>query len=91
MVVVVYDISDDRRRLRLSNLLEGYGRRVQYSVFECFLSTTALKQMYAAAKAVTDPNLGDNVRFYPISKDRLGKVLTIGSDPPQAPPTVYII
>ena len=28
LVIVVYDIADDRRRVHLSNLLEGYGRGV---------------------------------------------------------------
>jgi CRISPR-associated protein Cas2 len=34
LVVVVYDIADDKRRLKLANFLEGYGRRVQESAFE---------------------------------------------------------
>ncbi|HHP7244558.1 MAG TPA: CRISPR-associated endonuclease Cas2, partial [Elainellaceae cyanobacterium] len=37
LVLVVYDIANNRRRQKLSKLLEGYGRRVQESVFECFL------------------------------------------------------
>jgi CRISPR-associated protein Cas2 len=37
LVLVVYDIADDRRRLKLANFLEGHGRRVQESVFECFI------------------------------------------------------
>lgn len=31
--VIVYDISDDRRRNKVSNLLVSYGLRVQESVF----------------------------------------------------------
>lgn len=38
LVVVVYDIPDNKRRKKLADFLEGYGRRVQYSVFECFIS-----------------------------------------------------
>jgi len=36
LVLVVYDIPNNKRRLKLSNFLEGHGRRVQDSVFECF-------------------------------------------------------
>ena len=36
--VVVYDIPNDKRRKKVSDLLEGYGQRVQYSVFECTLT-----------------------------------------------------
>lgn len=35
--VVAYDISDDKRRLRLHRLLRGFGEPVQKSVFVCQL------------------------------------------------------
>ena len=38
LYVVTYDIPSNKRRKKVSDLLEGYGRRVQYSVFECLLS-----------------------------------------------------
>ena len=31
--VIAYDIPNDRRRQKIADLLEGYGKRVQYSVF----------------------------------------------------------
>ena len=34
-VVVAYDISDDKRRNKVCEILEHYGTRVNYSVFEC--------------------------------------------------------
>lgn len=91
LVVVVYDIPDDRRRLKLSNLLEGYGRRVQYSVFECFLKAKEMRQLYQAVGKLVKPDQGDNVRFYWITKEAMSKVLTIGSPPPEEPPDLYII
>ncbi|WP_208029806.1 CRISPR-associated endonuclease Cas2 [Rhabdothermincola sediminis] len=36
--LVAYDITDDGRRTRVFNTLNGYGRRMQYSVFVCDLS-----------------------------------------------------
>jgi len=41
LVLVTYDISDNKRRTKLATFLEGYGRRVQKSVFECFLTQAA--------------------------------------------------
>src|SRR6266511_1773180 len=38
LYVISYDISVDRRRARVAKLLEGFGQRVQYSVFECDLT-----------------------------------------------------
>jgi len=46
LVVVVYDIPDDKRRTKLSKFLEGYGRRTQFSVFECFLSLEEMRELY---------------------------------------------
>lgn len=90
LVVVVYDIADDKRRDRLATFLEGQGRRVQESVFECFLSLQEMKILHAQVqRRVKLPE--DNVRFYWVPADALPRSLTIGSDPPKPPPQVYII
>ena len=34
-LLVAYDIADDRRLKKVAKLMEGYGERVQRSVFEC--------------------------------------------------------
>jgi CRISPR-associated protein Cas2 len=90
LVLIVYDIPDDRRRLKLSNFLEGYGRRVQYSVFECFLSLDEMRQLHQRVKRWVKAN-EDNIRFYWISEEAVSRVLTIGSSPPEEPPAAYII
>ena len=36
-MVVIYDISDSKRRSRIAKTLNGYGKRVQKSAFECIL------------------------------------------------------
>jgi CRISPR-associated protein Cas2 len=90
LVVVVYDIPDDERRSKLSIFLEGYGRRVQYSVFECFLSLDEMRQLYYQVRWRVKPP-EDNVRFYWISEEAVSRVLTIGSPPPESPPSIYIV
>ncbi len=71
LVLVVYDIPDDKRRNKLATFLEGYGRRVQYSVFECFLSLAEMRQLHQKiARRVNEKE--DNVRLYWITKDTLG-------------------
>ena len=37
LVLVIYDVSDNKRRGRLVKFLEGYGVRVQKSAFECLI------------------------------------------------------
>lgn len=90
LVLVIYDIPDDDRRLKLSNFLEGYGRRVQKSCFECFLTLEEMEELYK--RIVKRVKRGeDNVRLYWIPSDALPRTRTIGSVPPEPPPTVYII
>jgi CRISPR-associated protein Cas2 len=45
--VIIYDISDDRERSRLSSILEGFGFRVQESAFECLLNRAARRELIA--------------------------------------------
>ncbi|MUG97252.1 CRISPR-associated endonuclease Cas2 [Scytonema sp. UIC 10036] len=90
LVLVVYDIPNDKKRTKLSNFLEGYGRRVQFSVFECFLSLEEMRQLYEQVKKLVKP-AEDNVRFYWISQEAVSRVLTIGGETPQPPPKYYVI
>ena len=61
--VIAYDISDDDRRTRLAHLLEGHGRRVQYSVFECQLGERELLRLRRDMLRVIDPST-DSIRIY---------------------------
>jgi len=90
LVLIVYDIPDDQRRHKLATFLEGHGRRVQLSVFECFISLPDMKRLHNQVKRQVKPT-EDNVRFYWIAADCLPKTLTIGSAPPQPPPQLYIV
>ncbi|NEP54890.1 MAG: CRISPR-associated endonuclease Cas2 [Moorea sp. SIO3C2] len=90
LVVVTYDIPDSKRRQRLSNFLEGYGRRVQRSVFECFLSLGEMRGLHGqlARRVVVGE---DDVRLYWINADAMPRTLTLGSRPPQLPPDAYVL
>jgi CRISPR-associated protein Cas2 len=90
LVLVVYDVPDNKRRTKLAKFLEGYGRRVQYSVFECFLSLAEMKALHDKVRRRIKED-EDNVRFYWIPKDAVPRTLTLGSTPPEEPPRVYII
>lgn len=90
LVVVVYDIPDDKRRNKLATFLEGYGRRVQYSVFECFLNRDGMLALYKKVQRRVKPE-EDNVRFYWLTAEAVNQSLAIGSEPPQEPPKFYII
>ncbi|HXG30718.1 MAG TPA: CRISPR-associated endonuclease Cas2 [Thermodesulfobacteriota bacterium] len=64
-LVAVYDIPDDRRRLKLFKTLEGYGIPVQFSVFECELSEEDFLIMKDKVERIIDKG-EDSVVYYEI-------------------------
>ncbi|WP_075063460.1 CRISPR-associated endonuclease Cas2 [Ornatilinea apprima] len=62
-ILVVYDISNDKRRTKLHNTLLNFGTPVQYSVFECLLTDKEKETMLKAVKRVIRPRK-DRLRFY---------------------------
>ena len=45
MIILSYDISDDKLRTRFSKFIQKYGRRLQYSVYEIKHSERVLKNI----------------------------------------------
>ena len=43
--VVCYDITEPKRWRRVYKLLHGYGRRLQYSIFRCWLSSREMERL----------------------------------------------
>jgi CRISPR-associated protein Cas2 len=53
LYIIAYDITDDDRRQKVADILLGWGRRIQYSVFECALNRTGLARVrIALAEAI---------------------------------------
>lgn len=77
LYLIVYDIPCNKRRKKIADLLEGYGTRVQYSVFECVLQKQQYKQL--CSRLHKKMNLEkDNIRIYPLSGHTLEQVKTWG-------------
>jgi len=70
--IVVYDISNDRRRTRLHKRLLDYGSPVQYSVFECLLNDKDLQKMKKMIRR-TIKEREDQVRIYHLCEACLKK------------------
>ncbi|MFV2194992.1 CRISPR-associated endonuclease Cas2 [Nocardiopsis sp. LOL_012] len=74
-----YDIADDDRCQRASELLAGYGPRVQYSVFEVTVpSPPAFEELRKALVEAIEPD-EDQVRVYPLRVPDLDKVMVLGN------------
>jgi CRISPR-associated protein Cas2 len=63
--VVSYDVADARTRRQLAEALEGLGRRIQHSVFECSLTVVEARFQLGRLAESLDPAT-DSLRAYPL-------------------------
>ncbi len=80
LTVFCYDVSDNRRRRRISKILEKSAIRVQYSVFETRMNegkTNAICQQIAVL--LQD---GDSLRVYVIGANGERRTRIFGDGPP---------
>jgi len=89
-IVVSYDITSDKRRNKIANILKDYGVRVQYSVFECILEKKKLKEMVERILKVYN-NMEDTVRIYHLCKTCNKAIKTYGIGTVTEDKEVYII
>ena len=81
--LICYDITDDRDRNRVARILERYGDRVQYSVFEVHLGRPEqlsciereLREILAESEGDADGE--SDVRFYRLTADALADSHTL--------------
>lgn len=71
-VVICYDIPSDRRRAKVAKILEGFGARVQKSVFECDLKLPHLQKLKQKLGRVLKDE--DGLRYYYLCGQCLPKV-----------------
>lgn len=88
--VISYDIKDDLRRNRLAKLLDDYGDRVQYSVFEAILEEDKWAEMVRRIKAAIDTS-EDSVRIYRLCAPCQARVLIIGAGEMLRKVDVYVV
>lgn len=90
LIVVSYDISDDRRRTRLAHTLKDFGERVQYSVFECRLDAAALEKLRRRVQMLIDVK-EDTVRIYRLCLECDRQVEIQGTGKVTEDPDVYLL
>ena len=64
MILISYDISDDKLRTRFSKYLEKYGHRIQYSVFEIDHSERLLNIIVSEIKNKYEKKFSQNDSVY---------------------------
>jgi CRISPR-associated protein Cas2 len=77
LFLVSYDIINDNRRTKLAKRLLDYGKRVQFSVFECNLARSKYVEM---KKEILDfvNEEEDSLRIYKLCQNCFNKIESIG-------------
>ena len=83
-ILVTYDVntltSDGRRRLRkVAKTCQGYGQRVQYSVFECSVNEVQKERLMKRLLETIDKS-EDSLRVYRLTGERDSFLESYGRD-----------
>lgn len=76
MMIAVYDIHSDDKRKIFSDTFENYGRRVNLSVFEIFLTKAQFNKLQLELIPLIEPK-EDTLIFYEICKDCFSKTIYV--------------
>jgi len=88
--VVVYDVVNDKRRLKVAKYLESLGDRAQKSVFEVYLTPPELEKMLQKLSKLIRSD-EDAVRVYDLCTACRGKVHSLGQGEITSQPGLVII
>lgn len=77
LVLVIYDVISNKNRVKLSKVLEGYGKRVQKSSFECLINQKKLNKLMEETKNLINVD-SDSLRIYKLSGS--AELFTFGVD-----------
>jgi CRISPR-associated protein Cas2 len=90
LYAIAYDIADDRRRHRVHEALKDFGRRVQYSVFECDLKSEEIGPLARRIETEMDEE-ADSCRFYRLCEACRAEVRILGKGDQYREPEVVIV
>ena len=70
LTVIAYDISSNKRRKKVADLLTQYGQRANNSVFECFINQTETNAIKKQIQEIINPRT-DTIFIYTLCKNCL--------------------
>lgn len=78
--LVTYDIPQTKRRTKVHDLLQGYGFRVNDSVFEITIPASQMKTLTARLDLLIQPK-EDSLRIYPLCIACAKSAFALGKEP----------
>ena len=90
LIVVAYDVPDDRRRTRIADMLKDFGIRVQWSVFECLLEDTDIARLRFQLGTLINAS-EDSIRIYRVCASCEEALQTLGIAGRTEDPNVFVL
>ncbi len=87
--LVSYDLSNDKHRLKVAHLLEGYGERVQYSVFEIWATAQQLEKLGQQLRRYVEDE--GSIRIYPLCRACAKRRQVLGEGQPTTLAELHLI
>ena len=92
--VVCYDIHDEKRLRQCAKHMEGYGHRIQYSVFRCWMTALEVERLRWELTEILDP--ADDVLLMPLCKRCVDDIVGVHDNNrplewPDRPPKHHIV
>lgn len=88
--VICYDIPSNQRRTRVGKVLEGFGSRVQQSVFECDLTPKHYERLRRRLARIIRAE-EDRVRFYTLCAGCRERIEVVGAGEVEKTPLLYVV
>ncbi len=89
-VVVAYDVADNKRLARVAKIMEDYGTRVQYSIFEIYADASILREITKRVSMILNEK-EDSVRIYALCANCEKKFEVLGNPVYTAPQNDVVI
>ncbi len=80
-IVVVYDIVDNKTRRIVGDILEGFGKRVNRSVFECQIKSSKQRKRLEESLQREINIKYDSLRIYTICSNCMQSSTVLGKEP----------
>ena len=88
--IVAYDSPSDKRRRKLAQVLEGYGKRLQWSVFACCLRSDQLQSLRRQLERRIN-TCEDRVSLWPVAAQQVASIVALGLAPPEPDTSDYVL
>jgi len=90
LVVISYDVADDKRRSRVFKTLKNFGQWMQYSVFECEVDKMNFLKLKDRLDRLIDAEEDDSIRFYFLCESCKRQVERVGGEKPRKEGAVIV-